>query len=122
MMSEAQTGCENSEYEERLRRRLVLDVVVDWVWQEQSGLEVDLWQEQSKEDGGVGGLTDGGQVSSNAKLRDGHRCGANVLGTVDAEGDWQGVQSHGSVTLDGLEVVHNGNAQSSDGVQDWAVQ
>lgn len=62
MMADAESGAQDAENEERLGRGLILDVVLHRVWQEEGGLEVNLGQDESEQDGRVGWLPDSVQV------------------------------------------------------------
>ena len=118
VVAEAHRGRQNPEHEERLARRLVLDVVGHRVRDQERRLEEHLGQQQPKDDRRVRRLADGLEVGGDPELGQGDGRGAYVRGVFDAEGDGEGVEAHLAIALDGLEVVDDGDPESGDGVED----
>mmetsp|Transcript_30872 Transcript_30872/g.61813 ORF Transcript_30872/g.61813 Transcript_30872/m.61813 type:complete len:200 (+) Transcript_30872:254-853(+) len=111
MVSNSEGSGENTEHEKRLRFSLVRHIVLDGVL-EKVELEEHLRQDEGQEDGGVLQLSDREQVSRDAEL--GHVDGgdADILRLVHPEGHGDGLHAQGFVSLDGLEVVDDGDAQT----------
>jgi hypothetical protein len=121
MVSEAQTRDQNTKDQKGLRGCLILDIIINRIRKEKGRLKVDLGQDEPQQDQGVGGFSKGVQVGSNPQLGESDRSGTNPLRTIDTKGDGQGVESHGAISFDGLEIVDNGNAQTSDRVENRSV-
>mmetsp|Transcript_29120 Transcript_29120/g.85385 ORF Transcript_29120/g.85385 Transcript_29120/m.85385 type:complete len:330 (+) Transcript_29120:283-1272(+) len=117
VVSDGDGGGEDAEDEEWLRGRLVLDVVFDGVLQE-GHLGEHLRQDEREEDERVPRLANRVEVGGDAQLGDVDSAHADPLGRVHAEGHGQGLHAQLRVALDGLEVVHDGDAQPRDGVED----
>ena len=85
MVPNAKSCCQDTEDQERLCRCLVLDIILNRVRQQKSGLEIHLWQDECHEDASVQGFVNGEEVSGDTKLGqcDGKR--ANPLGLVDTK-------------------------------------
>ena len=118
MVANAQCSSENAENEEGLRGGLVLHIVGNRVWQKESGLEVDLGQDQGKKDRGICRLANRIKVGGNSKLSYGNRPSADVLGTINTERNGERLQAEFPITLNGLEIIDNGNAEASNRVED----
>ena len=81
-------------------------------------MEVNLGHDQGKKNGSICGLANRVKVGGNTKLSHGNRSGANPLGTINTERNRKRFQTHCPITLNGLEIVHNGNAEASNRVED----
>lgn len=121
MVTNAKSGRQDTKDEERLRRGLVLDIVLNGIRQQQSRLEVHLRQDQTQQNGGIRRFTDAIEVGGDAQLGDRDRSRTDPLGRVDAKGDGKGLQAKRAVSFDRLEVIDNGDSETSNGVEDGAV-
>lgn len=117
MVVDSQGGGEDAEYQEWLGSGLVLDVVLQGIFQQVCELCENLWDDESEEDGGVGGFADGVEVGRHGDLSRVDESCADVLGTVDAEFDGQRLQAELGVSFDGLEVVDDGDAEAGQRVE-----
>ena len=120
MVSNAQSSGQDTEDQERLSRCLVLDIILDWIWQEQSRLEINLRQDERQEDSSIDRFSEGKQVGCHTQLGECHRSSTDPLRLVNTKSNWKGLQSQFPVSLDRLEVVDNGNSQTSNRVEDGA--
>lgn len=117
VVTPSQTGRQETKHQERLRAGLVLDVILDWVGQEELELEENLRKDEAKENVGVRVFADGAQVKGDEKLRNVNGGHGEPLGLFDAERHGKGLQAELAITLDGFEIVDNGDAQTGDGVE-----
>ena len=96
---------------------MVFDVVFDGIRQEKLELEKNLREDEREEHVAVPNLSDGAKVSRDEQLRGVDRTDADPLRLLHPESDGKRHEAHLAVALDRFEVVHDGNAETSDGVK-----
>lgn len=117
MVAPREASGEQSKDEERLRGGLVLDVVLDGIGEEKLELEENLGEDEREENVAVTRLSDGAEITGDGELRGIDGPDADPLRLLHAERHGKGHEAALAVTLDGLEVVHDGDTQTRDGVQ-----
>mmetsp|Transcript_12948 Transcript_12948/g.27375 ORF Transcript_12948/g.27375 Transcript_12948/m.27375 type:complete len:258 (-) Transcript_12948:511-1284(-) len=108
---------QDAENQEGLSGGLVLDVVLDRVHQEVSELRVHLGDDERKQHGAVALGADVEEVRRDEQLEGVDGTHGDPLGGLYAELHGQTLEAQRGVALDGLEVIHDGNAQPGDGVR-----
>ena len=88
MVSYCKCGCKNTEDKERLSTRLVLDIISDWVGQEEFELEEHLRCDESEQNKCVCGFSDVVEVASYCHLCDVDGGDCQPLRFLDAECNW----------------------------------
>jgi len=119
VVSNGKSGRQEAENQEGLGGSLVLDVVSHRVRKQVLELGPDLGQDEAAKNRSVDGLVEAKpQVERHRDLGDIDRPRADVLGGVNSERDWKRLESHGPITFDRFKVIHDGDPESRDRVED----
>lgn len=86
-MSNRNCRCQDSKYQKWLGGRLVLDVVLDGIRQQESSLKVNLGENETQENARIGRLANSCQVGRDTQLCQGDGTRADPFGRVNTKGD-----------------------------------
>eukprot|EP00963_Diacronema_lutheri_P002748 scaffold207_cov345-Pavlova_lutheri.AAC.31 len=109
-------GRQNAKHKERLRSGLIRDIVFDGVRQEVLDLRIDLRSNQAQKHQRIRLGVYGPEIGCHGKLKGINGAHCNVLCFFDTKDHGKRLQTQLPVPLDALEIVDDGDAQSSYGV------